>query len=227
MEKKYEFTGNTREFVYRGRHITVHEIRLLKDLYEPNDPECVMFEKGEVGGFIESEENLSHEGNCWVVAGGEVFGNARVYDDAQIGSGGAVYDSAKVYGKSCVQSGANVNCNAEVFGDNIIEDYACISGTAKIGGKVDISGNNVLIGNDACINSPRDVMTVTFWNDADVSDIDVVTFYTTSDGSVRGASYDDIKYDDPNDPSIVTTERAVERIKTMLEKFVPGKVVGE
>ena len=33
-------------------------------------------EKGELGGFIEKEDNLSHDDNAWV------YGDARVYDDA-------------------------------------------------------------------------------------------------------------------------------------------------
>lgn len=33
-------------------------------------------EKGELGGFIEKEDNLSHDGDAWV------YGNAQVSDDA-------------------------------------------------------------------------------------------------------------------------------------------------
>ena len=33
---------------------------------------------GDLGGYVEKEENLSHEGNAWV------FGNARVSGDAKI-----------------------------------------------------------------------------------------------------------------------------------------------
>ena len=35
-------------------------------------------EKGEFGGYIESENNLSHFGDAWV------YGNARVYGDAWV-----------------------------------------------------------------------------------------------------------------------------------------------
>jgi len=40
--------------------------------------------KGEVGGFIEKEANLSHEGNAWVSGDARVFGNVRVYGDALV-----------------------------------------------------------------------------------------------------------------------------------------------
>jgi len=45
---------------------------------------------GEAGGYIESEENLSHDGRCWV--GGE----ARVYEGAQIRD--ALAETAKIPG---------------------------------------------------------------------------------------------------------------------------------
>ena len=45
-------------------------------------------EKGELGGFIEKEDNLSHDDNAWVYGNAWVFGNARVYGDAR------VYDDA-------------------------------------------------------------------------------------------------------------------------------------
>ena len=39
---------------------------------------------GELGGFVEKEENLNHEGNAWVYGNAEVYGNARVYGNASV-----------------------------------------------------------------------------------------------------------------------------------------------
>ena len=39
-------------------------------------------EKGEVGGYIASEKNLSQSGNAWVSGNARVSGNAEVYGDA-------------------------------------------------------------------------------------------------------------------------------------------------
>ena len=39
-------------------------------------------EKGELGGFIEKEDNLSHDDNAWVYGNAWVYDNARVYDNA-------------------------------------------------------------------------------------------------------------------------------------------------
>ena len=41
-------------------------------------------EKGEVGGYIASEKNLSQSGNAWVSGNARVSDNARVYGDAWV-----------------------------------------------------------------------------------------------------------------------------------------------
>ena len=43
--------------------------------------------KGEVGGYIEKEENLSQEGNAWVYGDAQVSGNAQVYAKASFTKG--------------------------------------------------------------------------------------------------------------------------------------------
>ena len=40
--------------------------------------------KGETGGFIESEANLSQEGNAWVSEDARVSGNARVFGEEYV-----------------------------------------------------------------------------------------------------------------------------------------------
>ncbi|AJD93270.1 hypothetical protein JMA_39520 (plasmid) [Jeotgalibacillus malaysiensis] len=74
MEKKYEFTGNTKvvlawKFVNDNPdcgieqvELTVHEIRALKSF----DIRGKHIEKGGIGGYIESEESLSQYDNSWV-----------------------------------------------------------------------------------------------------------------------------------------------------------------
>ena len=46
--------------------------------------------KGDIGGWIEGEKNLSHEGYAWVSGDAEVYGNAWVYGNAE------VYGNARV-----------------------------------------------------------------------------------------------------------------------------------
>ena len=48
-------------------------------------------EKGNKGGFVEKEENLSQENDAWV------SGDAQVYGDAQVSGDAWVYGDARVY----------------------------------------------------------------------------------------------------------------------------------
>ena len=54
---------------------------------------------GDLGGYIEKEENLSHMGNAWVSGNAQVSGDARVFGDARV-SGDKDYAYAHGFG-SC------------------------------------------------------------------------------------------------------------------------------
>ena len=58
--------------------------------------------KGDIGGWIEGEKNLSHEGYAWVYGNAEVYGNARVYGDARVFGNARVSGDAEVYGNAWV-----------------------------------------------------------------------------------------------------------------------------
>ena len=92
-------------------------------------------EKGELGGFIEKEDNLSHDGDAWVFGNARVSGNARVYDDAQVYGDARVYDDAQVYGNAQVFGNARVSGNARVYDD------AQVSGDAQVYGNAQVSGD--------------------------------------------------------------------------------------
>ena len=53
---------------------------------------------GEIGGYIEKEENLSQYGSAWVYGNAQVYGDARVYGNAQVYGDAQVCGDAWVYG---------------------------------------------------------------------------------------------------------------------------------
>lgn len=67
--KKYEFTGETKEIRLLFRTATLHRIRATVAFG--------IVEVGDLGGWIEKEENLSHEGKAWVWGNAEVWGKPR------------------------------------------------------------------------------------------------------------------------------------------------------
>lgn len=83
--KKYELTNETK--VVNG--VTFHRIRALRDFSDV----C----KGSLGGWVEHDGDLDHEGNAWI------YGNARVEGDAWIGRNARVEGSAWIAGDARVE----------------------------------------------------------------------------------------------------------------------------
>ena len=69
--KKFEFTEETKT---TSRGVTVKRIVALRDFGD--------VKVGDKGGFLEKEENLSHDNDCWVCDKAQVYGEARVFGEA-------------------------------------------------------------------------------------------------------------------------------------------------
>ena len=113
-QKKYEFTGKIKTIF----GIEFKQIRAIISFG------CVV--AGEIGGWIECEENLSQSGDAWVSDDARVYGNARVSDDAR------VYGNAWVSGDARVSDDARVSGNAWVSGDARVSGNARVSGDAEV-----------------------------------------------------------------------------------------------
>jgi carbonic anhydrase/acetyltransferase-like protein (isoleucine patch superfamily) len=157
--KKYEMTDET--IVHQG-----HKLRRIRALTAFH-----RIEAGEIGGWVEAEENLSQQGLSWVgwnaKAYGEarisedagVYGDAEVFENAQVCGRGWVYGDAKVFGDAIisgdarigndarVHDGAKVFGNAEVFEQAEIHGQARIHDEANVLGQADVSGNAEVFGN--------------------------------------------------------------------------------
>ena len=89
MGKKFELTTDTK--IHFGRKL--FRIKALVSFRN--------VQVGDLGGYVESEKNLSQSGNAWVCGNAEVYGNAEVCGNAWVCG------------------------NAEVCGD---ADYVCAKG---------------------------------------------------------------------------------------------------
>jgi hypothetical protein len=104
MEKKYELLAGD---CLRAGDRTVYRIRALRDF---GDVRC-----GDLGGYVESENNLSHGGDCWVYDAAQVYG-----DDAVVRDNGRVRGCAWCMG--CVEDDAVVDDQV------IVAEGACVGG---------------------------------------------------------------------------------------------------
>ena len=71
---------------------------------------------GELGGFIEKEDNLSISGDAWVSGNAQVYGYAQVYGNALVYGDAWVSGNAQVYGDAWVYGNTRVYGNAQVYG---------------------------------------------------------------------------------------------------------------
>ena len=214
MDKKYEFTGVTMEVVSDTtcKRTLLNQIVSLVDIGD--------IKAGTIGGYIESEENLSHDGNCWVGECGIAMGNSRVHENAVVTSYGVVKDNANVHGTCIIRGGAVIGNRAEIFGNTIIDGDIVVMNAAKIGDNESTINmitdtKNILIGDNAEILNSEDV-TVVYVCDTEKTISNTVTIYRTA-----GGGWSTIEYMDLGDDAECCTDTldmdAVMEIKKMLK----------
>lgn len=196
MDKKYEIL-NDRYIIINGRKL--FRIRALKDF---QTIQGLTVKVGDLGGYIQSEKNLSQEGNCWVANDAKVFDNAyvcdnaRVFDNASVCGNAMVYNSAFVSENACVYGNAKVFDNASVYGDACVSNDAWISDNACVSDNTCVCGNayifenayvygktcvcsNAEIGNNADICNDRDYICI-----KGLGSISATTFYKCKDNQI-------------------------------------------
>ena len=118
-QKKYEITD-----LAHPKYPWLHRIRALKDVNEK-------VPKGKLGGFVESENNLSHEGKCWI------YDQAICCEQAVVEKNAALFQSAVAKGQVLVYGNAAMYDHSFAEGEchilaGTIKDRAWIRGDARI-----------------------------------------------------------------------------------------------
>ena len=176
MEKKYKLTEET--INVDGR--TLYRIEALKDF---ND-----VKKGDKGGFIENENNLTQYGKCWVYDNAEVSGyaivhnnatvrgnakvsgnaiiheDAKVYGDAKVSGNAMVFDNAEIYDNAEVYSGTMVYENAKIYGNAKVSGIAAVFGDAEVCGKAEVCDHAEIRGNAIVANDSDYIVFKNWWS---------------------------------------------------------------
>ena len=148
--------------------VTLQRIRYLRDFAD--------VKAGDLGGYLESDDNLSHEGDARVLetacgfGHSSVSGNALVAGNAYVFGEASVRQNAKVFGNACVSDWSDVAGNARVY-DNAhiadgasVDDYAMVYGDAVVSGDAQVYGYSHVFGNSRCfILSPMNINGL-LWN---------------------------------------------------------------
>lgn len=149
---------------------------------------CIDFngvKAGDKGGFVESEGNLSHEGDSWVYGNTMVYGNARVFENAMVCENAMVLGYAEVYKNAIVCGNACVYGEARVYENAVISENAWACGNARIyenaiiRGDADVSGNAEICG-DAEIKSSNDIASISNFGTTNRT----TTFFRSQNGDV-------------------------------------------
>ena len=161
---KYEINYND-TIIRNGK--TLYGIRSLKNFGNINI--------GDLGGYIEKENNLSQYGNCWiypdcyvyddafiednavVMRNSEVFGNAVVRSDSIVIENSKIYDNAYITGKSFIEN-SKVYGNTNLLGSPVVSDNSEVFGNVKLKRHCIITNNskiydNAVISNDAYVKN--------------------------------------------------------------------------
>lgn len=155
-EKKYKLTDESINFC--GRKL--YRIEALKDFSN--------VKKGDKGGFIANERNLSQIDDCWIYDDAKVFDNAEIFDNALVlenalvFGNAEVFEEAQVFGNARVYGNVRVYGDAKVYGDTLICEDARIFGNANVYEFAIVNGNTN-IGGDAKVLSNSDYIVFKNW----------------------------------------------------------------
>jgi len=123
MTKKYELIDVNDSF---------YRIRALIDIPRHG------VKAGDLGGRVQSESNLSHEGDCWIEQGGGACQSARIKGNAILQGRSIVSDYARVSGSAIINSSALYE-NSFISGNAVVTS-CCAQGSSVIRGNARIKG---------------------------------------------------------------------------------------
>jgi len=144
MIKKYELLKD--DFI-EWSGVRLYRIRACKSFGD--------VAKGTLGGYIEKESNLSHNGNCWIYDNAKAFGNARVADDAKIYNNAEISENSEIYGNAKIWDNVRVGGNAYVFENAEIRENAVIKDNAKVHGNAKVRGEALIRDNASVRDSAQ------------------------------------------------------------------------
>jgi len=136
--------------------------------------------KGDKGGFVGCEENLSANGTCWLYDDATASGEAMVCEEARVYSGperngvvalGGVSEGAIIRGSACVY-GSSIMGMARIQGSAVLHEVG-VSNSAKVSDGIwhvsplhlEGTGMAVCIESDGELSIGMDVHSIEYWKE--------------------------------------------------------------
>ena len=126
--KKYKLAEDKEQLKLNvdGKSIIFYRIVALNTFSIVTGTKPIVVNKGDIGGWIESEHNLSHDGNCWI------FDDAVVLDKAVVKDYAIVKDNAVIADNAIIMESAKVSGHCQIYNNAVVSGFAEISGEAKV-----------------------------------------------------------------------------------------------
>lgn len=127
--------------------IKLYRIQALKTFTKPGGYNPVVH-VGELGGYVESEANLSQEGSCWlfdkarVKDGGKVLDDAIVYDKCLV-SKNSIIRGRSVVGGHCFVTNQSVIIDSRLEGNVIVNGHSTVHSGAYLYGEIGVDQSDV------------------------------------------------------------------------------------
>ncbi|OQB41012.1 MAG: hypothetical protein BWY04_01108 [candidate division CPR1 bacterium ADurb.Bin160] len=154
MEKKYELIETNCNSDYR--------IKALKDFQLITGE---MVKKGDLGGLVDGEHNLSQEGNCWISYYAGAFGKSSVKDNAILKDYSGAFDNSTVSGNAVMNGDSKAYDHSTISGNAVMKDWSraynssiitenavmqhnsCADGNSTVSGNAVMKDDSVVCGN--------------------------------------------------------------------------------
>ena len=114
MEKKFELTDN---FIINAFGVKLFQIKCTKSFKYAKE--------GDLGGYVEKDENLDQESDAWVSGNARVYGNARVFGNAEVSGDAEVSGNAEI-------DNNNKHCGFDCFGSANRHTHAYLTKENKV-----------------------------------------------------------------------------------------------
>ena len=136
-DKKYEILMDKENTIeWEGR--TLHRIRALKDFRNVR--------KGDTGGYVENEYNLSQEGDCWIYDEAKAMDNSRMYDNS------VMYDYSEMYDYSTMYNNSRMYDYSEIHDSSIMHDNGRMYNNSRMYDYSEIHDSSIMYDNGRMYN---------------------------------------------------------------------------
>lgn len=125
MKKKYEILKDTEKYFFGHK---LYRIKALRDFSD--------VKKGDIGGYVESEKNLSQEGDCWIYDNAIACDYSIVCDNAKVKTYATACGNSIVSGNAVVKDCAVVCGNSIVSGNSVVKEFDKVYGNTVVCGDI-------------------------------------------------------------------------------------------